>query len=69
MEKVIPEMRKNYIFNIKICKSIAPEYKEVITAYKTNNVKLQNPKEKLEGLKDALEEFWKENYSDVYQNI
>ena len=53
---------------IKICKSIAPEYKEVITAYKTNNVKLQNPKEKLEGLKAALKEFWKENYSALYQN-
>ena len=53
---------------IKICKSIAPEYKDVITGYKTNNVKLQNPKEKLKGLKDALKEFWKENHSVLYQN-
>jgi hypothetical protein len=52
---------------IKICKCVAPEYKEVITAFKTNNVRVFTPKRKLDALKEALKEHWKENYSHLYQ--
>ena len=52
---------------IKMCKCVAPEYKEVITAFKTNNVRVFTPKRKLDALKEALKEHWKENYSHLYQ--
>ena len=53
---------------IKICKSVASDYKEVVMSYKTNHVKTVDPKVKLTGLKEALKEFWKENHSHLYQS-